>query len=230
MNKICMKLIVGISLFSSAFASDVGERIQAGSRAQMPEQAIEKEQILKETFSALSEAPKASFQAGFAVTEHSGAFHNPVSVTLLGDSVMLEDGSTWSVSVEDWYKALNWYTTDLVVLSPHEWSTYLHPYRMTNQNTGESIQVSLTLGPIYAGLYTYWITSTSYWFSNAATLNDGSTWTMDDYDSNYNNVSRTWMPNDTIIIGVNDGLYASIYPNILINVNTNTWVRARVSW
>lgn len=227
-SSVAFKLLASLFLVSSLTAAlpQDGEHIFPGKRFQAPTQ--EKELSLQKAFASKQMGlSNTSIKAGIGYTTHNGAFHNPVLVSYLGDTVELEDGSIWSVALGDWNTTLNWYTSDLIIITPHEWSTLFHPFRLTNQTTGQSVQCTLQLGPIYNGLYTHWVYDLSF---NSLTLNDFSIWNIESMDSNYNFVSMTWDPNDTIIIGVNDGVLASIYPNILINVNTMTWVRANCAW
>ena len=49
-------------------------------------------------------------------------------------------------------------------------------------------------------------------------LSDGSLWKLSTVESSE---YSTWLYNDTIIIGINDGWFMGTYPNLLINVNTN---------
>lgn len=171
---------------------------------------------------------KASFTtaAGTFYTSHNGAFHNPYFVSMFGDQVELEDGSIWTVSSGDSYKTLNWYTNDLIVITPnHEWfSSYM--FRMHNQNTNVSVKCNLLFGPIYNGLFTHWIIAINY-YTQEIWLEDGSIWTVTGYDSS---TFSKWLANDTVVIGVNDGFLSSSKPNILINVNTLTYVRANCIW
>lgn len=151
-------------------------------------------------------------------TSHSGAYHSPVAISFLGDAIELEDGSIWDVYSGDRYKTLNWMTGDTIIIVPNsEWlSSY--SYKLVNINTGAQIKVNLSLGPIYNGIYTHWIVAIDY-FHNEIVLEDGTFWKMSSLDSS---VYENWLPNDTIIIGVNDGWFSGSNPNIMINVNTNT--------
>ncbi len=181
----------------------------------------------EEAVDNLISAPEgAAFSASTYYTTHSGAFHNPISVGLFGEYIMLEDGSTWTTSKSDAHKTLNWLTSDLVVITANkDWfSSYM--FRITNQNTGVSVKCNLSLGPIYNGIYTHWIVGINY-FTQEICLEDGSIWKISGFDSS---ISDKWLVNDTIIIGVNDGFLSSSRPNILINVNTLTFARANCTY
>lgn len=153
---------------------------------------------------------------------YPGVYHSPYSISYLGDYVVLEDGSGWTISTGDSYKTMNWLSSDLVVITPNQswFSSYM--FRMTNQNTGVSVKCNLTLGPIYNGIYTHWIVGINY-FTQDVYLENGSIWNVSGFDSS---IFSKWLLNDTIILGVNDGFFSSSRPYVLINVNTLTHVRA----
>lgn len=147
-------------------------------------------------------------------TSHLGVFHRPIAITAMGNQVTLEDGSVWQIRDSDRIKTLDWLAGDnLLILPNHAWfSSY--QYVILNQNTGAEVKVNLLLGPIYNGVYTHWIVAIDY-FNQELCLEDGSVWTISSGD---HGTMKKWMPNDTIIIGVNDAWFSS-KPNILINVN-----------
>lgn len=234
-------------LFTSvAFADEKQEEhVQPGSRAathvewlKMQQEREDKEESQEasaelakteeETTVSLGEnaSVKAPLNASTYYTSHAGAFYNPISVSFLGDMVTLHDGSVWTVSTSDSYKTLNWLTSDLIILTSNsDWfSSYM--FRMTNQNTGVSVKCNMTLGPVYNGLYTYWIVAINY-FTQEICLNDGSIWQVSGFDSS---IFNNWLLNDTVMIGVNDKFLSSSRPNILINVNTLTFVRANCTY
>jgi hypothetical protein len=154
-------------------------------------------------------------------TSHEGAFHRPISVTLNGDMVTLEDGSMWKVRIKDRYKTLDWLAGDSIIILPnHSWFSSYY-YVLLNQNTGSEVRVNLTLGPIYNGIYTHWIVAIDY-YNEEMCLEDGTIWSIS--GSDYSTMKK-WLVNDTIIIGVNDSWFSS-KPNILINVNTLTYAAA----
>jgi hypothetical protein len=86
---------------------------------------------------------------------------------------------------------------------------------LNNQATGTSAKANLYLGPFYNGLFTHWINSIDY-SNGVVILEDGSTWVMSSWDKKS---WKKWLPNDTVLIGVNDGFLSSFNPNILLNVN-----------
>ncbi|ADI38236.1 hypothetical protein [Waddlia chondrophila] len=150
-------------------------------------------------------------------TSHEGATHHPIAVSLMGDTVQLEDGSIWIVSSEDRYQTFDWMTGDTIVIVPnHTWFSSYN-YCLVNLNTGAKVKVNLSLGPIYNGIYTHWILAIDY-SNREVYLEDGSVWKMSWWDSS---IVNQWLPNDTVIIGINDGWFSGSNPNMLINVNMN---------
>lgn len=166
-----------------------------------------------------SEDGKVVQKAALYVSTHEGAFHRPIAVSLLGDTVELEDGSIWVVSSDHRYRTLDWMTSDVIVITPnHDWFSSYN-YRLININTGASVKVNLALGPIYNGYFTHWIIAIDY-LNRDICLEDGSVWKISSVDSSAMN---KWLPNDTVIMGINDGWYSGSNPNILINVNVNNY-------
>lgn len=160
-----------------------------------------------------------AFNATTYYTTHEGAFHRPIGVSLLGDAVELEDGSIWGVCSSDRYQTLDWLTGDtLIILPNHDWFS-VYNFRLINCNTGANVRVNLSLGPIYNGIFTHWILAIDYVHGEIC-LEDGSVWKMSSFDSA---VVNKWLPNDTLIIGINDGWFSGSNPNILINVNMNNY-------
>lgn len=255
MNKytsMTLKIAAACLISMSAFAeeTDGKERIEVGSRPMahtewlkiQQERSEESEKTLEdlvdmelpstETQSsdiAESLQTKAAFtDAGTYYTSHNGAFHNPYFVSSCCTKVELGNGSIWHIAPSDAYKISNnfWYTDDLIVITPnHEWfSSYM--FRMHNQNTGVNVKCNLHLGPFYNGLLTHWIIAINY-YTQEIWLQDGSIWQVTGLDSS---TFSNFCLNDTVIIGINDGFLSSTRPNILINVNTLTHVRANCIW
>lgn len=162
--------------------------------------------------------PKAIY-----TTSHIGCYHKPKAVSPLGDTVELEDGSIWSVKSSDRFKTLDWLASDTIIVTPnHSWfSTY--DFVLNNQNTGESVESVLSLGPIYNGIYTHWITAIDY-NNNMIWLEDGSSWRITVWD--YSVISK-WLINDTVIVGIWDGWFSTDNPNIMINVSMNNYARGK---
>lgn len=250
LNWITSTFCAGLLLASAAFADETKEeRLTPGTRpvahtewlqmqqARANEDETTKESDVLELNAKLEEVkvtstdlPEGSvdygYQANTYYTTHNGAYHYPVAVGSFGSIVELEDGSIWNVADGDHYKTLNWFTNDLIVITPnHDWfSPYL--FRMSNQNTGVSVKCNMTLGPIYYGYYTHWIVGINY-YTQEIYLEDGSIWQVSGFDAS---IFDKWLLNDTVIIGVNDGFLSATKPNILINVNTLTYVRSTCIW
>jgi len=176
-------------------------------------------------------APEAKLmKKGFDVTvyesTHDGAWHNALEVSLLGDVVVLEDGSIWMVCSDDRYKTLDWYTDDIVIIVPNHDFFTSYDYRLINLKTGENVRVNLDCyePPLYNGYYSYWILAIDY-SNKEICLNDGSVWKMHSFDKS---TIKEWLPGDTVIIGTNDGgWFSGSNPNILINVNTYEHARGK---
>jgi hypothetical protein len=166
----------------------------------------------------------SEFQAkSLSSTSHLGAYHNPRFVTPFGDAVALEDDSRWVIRGKDQSKTLNWYTNDRLVITPnHDWfSSY--DYRINNLTTGHTVRCNLVEAPSYNGIYTHWIVAIDY-SKKKICLEDGSLWSVSMWDGS--ELKRMALE-DTIIIGTNDSWFKSSKPNVLINVDTMEFVKAR---
>lgn len=155
-------------------------------------------------------------------TTHSGVYRNPNFVWSDGSRVELDDGSVWYVSVFDRALTLNWWTNDTILIMPTKYDS-LYQYKLVNQQTGAYVRVNLEKAPYYNGAYTYFITAIDY-FAGKVWLNDGTVWSTAFSDSSYTDL---WLPNDTVIMGINDGSLWDLYPNILINISTLEYSRAK---
>lgn len=181
----------------------------ASIRAQMPANTDSESSVTK----------KDLLSKSLLYTSHPGAFYSPYVVSLFGDTVEFHDGSVWSICFDDRTLTYNWLITDDIVVTPNDEWFSLYAYRLTNQQTGVAVRANLYLGPIYRGIFSYWIVAIDY-INGQVCLQDGSIWSMSPIDLN---IIRKWMVGDTVIIGVNNNAFASIRPNILINVNTNNY-------
>jgi hypothetical protein len=156
------------------------------------------------------------------LTSHAGALHRPISVSIFGDKVELEDGSTYTIRPADRLKVLNWLTSDaILIVPPAFFSSY--QYALINQNTGCRVEVNLTLGPIFNGHYTHWVIALDRELGRIC-LEDGSIWEIFCLDLV---PSKRWMIGDTVIMGINDGWFSGSKPNVLINVNLNEYIKAK---
>lgn len=233
-TKQLLNIFLGLILFSAPLAADElnsEERIPVGARAVVRAEQVK---MYEDRLTKMEEADeedtqdegidaqkivKKGFQQATYVTTHEGAFHFPKAVSYFGDTVELEDGSIWSVCSNDAYKTMNWLTSDLIIIVPNDSIFSSHDYKLININTGAKVKVNLYLGPIYNGAYTHWIVAIDYLYREIY-LEDGSIWKMSSFDQS---IVNQWIPNDTVIIGINDGLFSGSNPNILINVNMNNY-------
>jgi hypothetical protein len=152
--------------------------------------------------------------------------HCLIGVSALGDSVELEDGSVWKICRYDGYKALSWRSNDpLTITQNHQWfSSY--DYRIVNQNTGETLEAKLFLGPLSFGPHTLYITGIDH-VSGDLIVTNGSGESID-WEISVSDIGlfQNWALGDAVIVGQNSG-WDSNSEALLINVNMNNSVRAR---
>lgn len=159
-------------------------------------------------------------------TSHLGAYHYPRYIAPFGDSIVLEDGSRWAICSSDTSKVLKWLSNDCLVITPnHDWFSS-HDYKIRNLATNQDIRVNLVEAPYYNGLFTHWIVAIDYTHKKVC-LEDGSVWSISVWDGP--ELERMCLE-DTIIIGINDSWFKSSRPNILINIDTLEYIKARCDY
>jgi len=215
---------VGSRAMSHAKKVAVYEQIAEQEKKGAEEQSEEVTEETSEDALLKADASLATAAASYKTT-HEGAYHYPVSVSAFGDTVEIEDGSIWQVSSSDKSKTLNWMTSDVLVITQNTAWFSSYDYVIVNVSTGVDVKVNMLLGPYYNGAFTHWASAIDY-SGRKLYLEDGSIWEVGGTWASYQDVLDTWLPNDTILIGLN-GDSSPTTPNILINVNTNTWVKAK---
>lgn len=153
---------------------------------------------------------------------HPGVYHVATAITPTGDMIEIEDGSVWSVNSRHHSKVRGWNNSDsLIIGQNNSWfSSYL--YVMINQShNNQKVEVNGSLAPYLDSPYRHWISDLNIEYP-AVRLEDGTWWKLNSSDRA---VMKDWLHNDTIIIGVNQDWFTWGYHYILINVNTNEFVR-----
>ena len=153
------------------------------------------------------------------------ASHFLTHITSQGDLIQIEDGSYWDIPSSDRHVLYNWRAGDVLLITPNPFFFSFYTYAIQNTSTGTFILANLSIGPIANGVYTHWITGLNQ-TSGQIVLENGSLWKVCGSDWDMNQFNK-WVVGDTLIIGSNDKPYSS-YDNILINVNLNHYVRARM--
>lgn len=222
-----LKSILFLAAFTSLFAAEDTSHVIIKER----EISVEKQDRLEIERSKENRPPQQKVRAGAyfrTQTVQYPPFYFPSSthwlssVSILGDSLEIEDGSFWKIASGDEYKILYWQASDpLVITQNTNWFSY-YDYKIINKADGSVVYANLSIGPIVDGEYTHWIVDINY-ARGEIILEDYSHWKVcsaDDY------LFDEWALNDTLIIGVNSGWHSSISEYILINVNMNNYIRA----
>lgn len=139
--------------------------------------------------------------------------------------VELEDKSQWKVAEHDVYKTLRWVSGDMIAIYPDCAWFPSGEYCIVNRRTGDSAEAILIRSAVHNGPYTKYIYGVDH-YHNFVMLTDGSRWVVNPRDH-----ARfgKWLVSDMIIIGMNDRYWSSrSYPAMLINVNRNEWVFAKI--
>jgi hypothetical protein len=139
-----------------------------------------------------------------------------------GDSLVLEDGSTWDiVSDQASSDVLSWRQEHpLTITQNRNWMFYSsYKYIITNEYNGSYVYANITLGPFVNSEYSYSITNINY-NDGVIVLNNNIYWKTSD-----KKLLSEWLVKDGIIIGRNSS-WGSWKQHILINTNMNNFVRA----
>ncbi len=168
-------------------------------------------------------------------TVYAGSVHHVMFKAAGGYTLELEDGSIWAVSDADAPYIVSpipghaWEPWHDVILVPDNipWYAYFWKdqdfytsygsFRLINLSVKghNTIQIAMKMGPFYDRPFTRWIQAIKY-DTMEIRLNDGSHWVVHSSDWD---VFRLFQPNDTIIVGTNDGWSSYSFPNMLNNVN-----------
>ena len=218
-------MIASLILTTSLFAEE--ERIVVGT-------APETIEIAPDFDSEESGDFNEEFRSGFQFDEYPPMYY-PFSchwiskISAFGDSLEIEDGSVWELDPTDGYKALHWRSRDPLVITQNRAWFSEYNYRIINKtkefslsNTSRSVTANLKLGPFENGEYTNFIAIMDRLKGELA-LTDSTNLEVCPRDRS---LFRNWKEGQAIIIGVNSG-WESSYDLILINVNTNNFVRAK---
>lgn len=139
--------------------------------------------------------------------------------------VELEDKSQWRVAEHEVYKTLKWLSGDFIAIYPDCGWFASGEYCIVNRRTAESVEAKLVRSAVHNGPYTKYIFGVDH-YHNFVMLTDGSRWVVNPRD--YARFGK-WLVSDMIIIGMNDRYWSSrSYPAMLINVNRNEWVFAKL--
>lgn len=211
--------LAAISMLLPAFLSADEERVPVGERV---EQSIS-EDFDSEEAGEISENIRSGFlDEYYPPVYYPASCHWMMKVSALGDSLEIEDGSVWEINSSDGYKALHWKMRDPLIITQNRRWFSSYDYKIQNKTTGSTVDVNLKLGPFENGQYTNYIAIMDRRKGELA-LTDSSNWEICPRDRS---LFRNWKENQAIIIGVNTS-WESSYDILLINVNTNNYVRAK---
>ncbi len=143
-------------------------------------------------------------------------------------TVILEDGSQWSIAYQDIATLFGWRIGDSLLISKNDpwYKTPTHAFFLQNQATGGKVQANILLGPFEFGENSHWVIGIDRAHGILSLVSGRglySTWYVSDVEKM---VWDDWAVNDTVILGINDSWFTA-YPTLLINVNQASTVRAQ---
>ncbi len=150
----------------------------------------------------------------------------------MGGHVTIEDGSLWTVSIEDQWIVRSWYGRCELTIQPNSLSFWnkltntrpAYKYRLVNLYTGESVAANLSLGPLAFDPNTRQIATIDY-YRGEIFLTNGQIWKVD-LSGPCQEILTHWFAGNAVIAGTNDTWYSLGSPNILICVEDDNWLPA----
>jgi hypothetical protein len=144
-------------------------------------------------------------------------FHYPSTHATYGENITFNDGSRWAVHPYSRYIILAWNASDVVFIKPNTSWFSSYRYILSNQSTGDQVEVNLIGASNYLQLVSI------DFYNGILFLSDGSMWPMNTYDySTYSN----WHSYDRIIIGLNSYNRSPYYTYIIINAEDSCFVES----
>jgi hypothetical protein len=151
-------------------------------------------------------------------------YHIVGNVFPVDGMVQIEDESQWLVSESDMRELLSWRQGDFVVITPNRsWWSNDYNYCMTNQATRTYVRVNLINGPRHASAHHITGMDLNSAYKRSIFVDGKLYWAISEED--FDTVDG-WEVGDTIIVGTNDAWFTN-YDTILIDVETNTYAKAR---
>ena len=215
-------LLICLTILSTAVVT-AGEKSGVGVRP-MSQETLSLLQRQQERDQNTPDNSGGEEKAGFYLADnvyYPPSCHSIFAMSVLADSLEIEDGSVWQIDYYDGYLVRNWYANDPVTITQNRRWFSSFQFRITNLNTGVSVAANLSQGPLLDGEYSRQIAEFNP--GGEIILTDESRWAVSSGDIS---LLQEWAHGDYIIIGVNSG-WDSSCPFILINSNMNNFVRVK---
>ncbi len=157
--------------------------------------------------------------------------HTITSFKIDGSQVVIEDSSVWKIAPNQKSTILSWETSNnnlspvnIYITQNTNWFFYSdYKYKIVNADTGAFVYANLYLGPLLDNQDANIVVGIDQ-YRGIVELNNGTVWKVDSFDLG---TFRKWLLKDHIIIGKNSSWFTD-KEMILINVETNSYVRANI--
>lgn len=222
-----MRKIISL-IFCSAvsftfLAADIrqGERIPIGTRPSSVKTNKEKPEAIQEN--AAEETP---YQAGYNIDSlllpHE--YHRLTEKSHTDDQIEIEDGALFSNKTA----RPQWQPNDILIIHPNKdlFFNKDYKYKIYNIYKKDFTYANLSFGPFINSPETYFIIDIDFTHHLVYLGNQETTFTTKIHSWD-DKKFQEWLPGDAIIIGLNNPT-PSTWKHILINAQTNTYVRARI--
>jgi len=218
-------MIILLFAFSTTFADET--RAEVGSNKLSKEEIKEmlKQEEKEIAFSQNNQVPYG-YENPYPALIFNHCTHNIVGVSVLGDYLVIEDGSQWQIRPGYAKEAFLWKEEHpILIVKNDSFTSYFHgyTYKMINVKRNTAIEVYLDLGPILENQNTLQIAAINPTTCEII-LTDNSLWRC---DPSQRSLLVKWESKHGIIIGTNKkGWFKSPYDNILIDVYRLEDIRA----
>ena len=158
------------------------------------------------------------------IIHYSYSRHSLDAILALDDgySIVLEDGSIWTLSANNYNEIMSWMESDPLFVYPNDSWFSNHKYKIFNQELNTYVPVTMTHGPTIGGTRTLQVVAIDD-LKGEVYLNDNSRWIISSSDKY---ILSKWFIGDYVFVGSNNGWLCSL-KNILINVNMYNHIRAQ---
>ncbi|MBA3602184.1 MAG: hypothetical protein H0W50_00710 [Parachlamydiaceae bacterium] len=139
---------------------------------------------------------------------YPSAVLTPYFISRRGDSLQLDNGSSWNVRPRDRKIVRKWDNGDAIVIETgrfFSWSTY----KLVNYTRGVSVDVELN-DAVCNGMLSHWVAEINP-FEGYLRLQDGSVWRMSTHEL------LNWQVNDDVIIALSKNFFSNNSSYVLIN-------------
>lgn len=227
MNKISRLFILSLFISTCIFSQNNSE-VKSRTSSDEVQKKLNEQAYSTEKHDCDKKLQTGAFNNQYPPIFFPYSCHSLSALSALGDSIILEDGSIWSLNARDSDEVLSWKESDPLLIYPNTAWFSSYKYKIINQVLNTSVEVTLTYGPIIGGDFSLQIIAIDY-MKGELFLSDNSRWMICSSDKY---LLSEWLVGDYIIVGSNNSPWVNFpwvcsLKNILINSNMYNHIRAQ---